>query len=166
MQGQQFVIGQRGSDIFQRFPLANAAPFIGTLGAGAVHKNAAHRGSRRGKEMAAVAVGPLSFAPHQPHIRFVHQCRRLQRLPRLLLGPLYAAASFRNSSYTSGSSCSAADGSPDSICDRMRLTLDMGSLEARGLGPIMLGRMVADILPLLSHANIPHNHGLVFAERY
>ena len=39
-----------------------------------------------------------------------------------------AAASFRSSSYTSGSSCSAAAGSPDSIRDRMRVTSDMAQL--------------------------------------
>jgi hypothetical protein len=36
-----------------------------------------------------------------------------------------AAASFRSSSYTSGKSSSAAAGSPESICERMRVTSDM-----------------------------------------
>ena len=36
--------------------------------------------------------------------------------------PACARPSFRSSLYTSGKSCSAADGSPDSICDRIRVT--------------------------------------------
>src|SRR5207244_2824882 len=44
------------------------------------------------------------------------------------------AASLRSSAYTSGSSCSAADGSPCSIADRMRVTSDMAFTE-RLAGP-------------------------------
>jgi hypothetical protein len=44
----------------------------------------------------AAAVPPLLLVSHQPQIGFVHECRGLQRLPRLLLGQ--PAARFRNSS--------------------------------------------------------------------
>ena len=39
----------------------------------------------------------------------------------------FTDASFRNLSYTNGNKCSAADGSPDSICDRIRVTSDIVS---------------------------------------
>ena len=39
-----------------------------------------------------------------------------------------APVSFGNSYYTGGISCFAADGSPDSICDKMRVTSDMPAL--------------------------------------
>ena len=36
--------------------------------------------------MAEIAVGPVGFVSHQPHIRLMDEGRRLERLPRLLLG--------------------------------------------------------------------------------
>ena len=59
---------------------------------------------------------------HEAYLRLVDNERAQHWDSR---GHFFAAASFRNSSYTSGNSCSAADGSPDSICDRMRVTSDM-----------------------------------------
>ena len=43
------------------------------------------------------------------------------------------AASLRSSSYTSGSSCSAACGSPCSIADRMRVTSLIGYTSQTGV---------------------------------
>ena len=76
------------------------------------------------------------FAVHKPKVGLVDQSRRLQSLAWLLLGQLFwQPAELRNSSYTSGRSCSAADESPCSMVHRMRVTSVMTWLQARESTP-------------------------------
>ena len=67
-------------------PRELASVDLTTLPAGALDQNATHGGRRRREEMAAPAETlPRAFSG-QPQVRFVHQRRRLERLPRLLAG--------------------------------------------------------------------------------
>jgi len=53
------------------------------LPSGFLHQNASHRFRRGSKEVAAIVKVLIA---RQAQIHLVHQGRRLQRLPRLLLG--------------------------------------------------------------------------------
>ena len=64
---------------------------------------------------------------HQPQIRLMHQGRRLQRLPRLLLGQL-RRRQLPQLVIDQRQKLLGRCGSPDSICDRMRVTSDMAAL--------------------------------------
>lgn len=53
-----------------------------------IEQNSPHRLGRRVKEAAPAVPVLLRLASHQPHLGLVDQRRRLQRLPRLLMGDL------------------------------------------------------------------------------
>ena len=81
---------------------------------GIFDQNPPHRLGRRRKEVAATVPVLPSSTSTRPDIGLMHQRRGLQRLTRLLLGQL-GGGQFPQLLYTSGKSCSAALGSPDSI---------------------------------------------------
>ena len=82
-----------------------------------VDQNAPHRFRRGGEEVAAVVE---VLVADQTQVRLVDQGGGVEGVPGILA--IRAAASFRSSSYTSGSNCSAAWRSPCSMAERMRVT--------------------------------------------
>ena len=92
----------------------SATPLFRAAAASVNNQYPSHRFRRSRKEMpSAVPMQGLAYI-HEPDIGLMHKRRGLQGLSGLLVDS-FAAARFRSSSYTSGNSCSAALGSPDSI---------------------------------------------------
>ena len=62
-----------------------AAALLAAPGAGLLDHDAPHRLRRRREEMPAAVPTLRPLRPRHPQVRFMHQRRRLERLPRLLL---------------------------------------------------------------------------------
>jgi hypothetical protein len=65
-----------------------STPFEAVLAASIVHENASHRLCRRRKKVPATVPALSLFDVYQPHIGFMHQSCRLQRLTGFLLSQL------------------------------------------------------------------------------
>src|SRR5262245_10674272 len=86
--GQEVLGGSRGRDIHvvEVLPFQPPAMLLGSLAAGVLDQDAMHGLGSSGQEVTA-AVPPLGLvATDEPEIGFVHQGRRLERLPWFLPG--------------------------------------------------------------------------------
>ena len=72
-------------DFAQRYLLSISPTFQSFLAMGLINQKSTHRFSSRSKEVAARIPVLCLFDIDKPKVGIMHQCRRLQRLPRLFL---------------------------------------------------------------------------------
>ena len=93
-----------------------------TLATGGLDQNPPHRFSRGGEEVATAVPALKVICVHQPQISFVDQGRGLERLARASPGQSLGGQTCATRHRPAAGSCSAAEGSPCSIAEMMRIT--------------------------------------------